>query len=156
ATADNLPFNNARFLTFEVTSARKVLTIADDTTDADWWKLALETGKNVGEASFDCDIRSTRDAREMTPADLARYQAVCLLSVAAPDKDLWEKLERYVTAGGGLAIVPGGEDPARYNDEAAKNLMPGKFGKLISVPADKGVTWDKKSYRFAVKNWFEE
>ncbi|OAI45880.1 hypothetical protein AYO44_02475 [Planctomycetaceae bacterium SCGC AG-212-F19] len=156
ATSDTLPFNNARFVTFEVTKPRKVLVLADEPQDAEWWRLALKAGERVGEPSFDCDVRPIRDARELTPADLAVYQAVCLLSVAAPDKDLWEKLERYVAAGGGLAIIPGGEDPARYNDDPARELMPGKLGKLVSVPADKGVRWDEGSYRFAVKSWFEE
>jgi hypothetical protein len=156
ATPDSMPFNNARFVTFEVTSGRRVLVLCDDPPDARWWEWALTKGQRAGEPSFACEVRPTRDAAELTPPNLASYQAVCLLSVASPDRDLWEKLDRYVSAGGGLAILPGGEDPEPYNTDAARVLMPGKLGKLISTPAEKGVSWDDRNYRFAVKNWFDE
>jgi hypothetical protein len=156
ASGDTMPFNNARFVTFEVTNARRVLVLSDDPADAEWWRLALKVGERAGEPSFAADVKTPRDARELSLAELSSYQAVCLVSVAAPDRDLWEKLERYVSAGGGLAIVPGGEDPASYNTEEAKSLIPGKIGKQISVDADKGVRWDDGSYRFAVKSWFDE
>src|SRR5262249_18036834 len=144
ATTDNMPFDNARYVTFEVTSARKVLTIADDPENAAIWKLALKAGEQTGEPAFDCDVKATRDASEMAEADLARYQAICLLSVAAPPERLWGNLRAYVEGGGGLAIIPGGEelDVEKYKQaDAAKFLMPGAFSKVIRLSADKGVSW---------------
>ncbi len=153
ATLDTMPFNNARFVTFEVTNARRVLVLCDDPADAEWWRLALKVGERAGEPSFAADVKTPAEAREI---EFTRYQAICLVNVARPDRELWERLERYINIGGGVAIVPGGEDPAGYNSDEAKSLMPAKIGKLITVDAEKGVRWDEGSYRFAVKTWFDE
>jgi hypothetical protein len=157
ATTDNLPFDNARYVTFEVTSARKVLTITDDPENAAIWKLALKAGEQTGEPAFDCEVKATRDANDMAEADLARYQAICLLSVAAPEAGLWKKLRAYVESGGGLAIIPGGEElePKKYAQGEAKFLMPGDFGKVIRHPEEKGFPWKDGQYQGPVKEWFE-
>ena len=96
AAADNLRFSAARFVTFEVRGPRQVLAITDHPGndqvrgDADIWKLALDRG-----GSFHCDVMSPDQAAKLSPKELARkYQAVCLLSVASPDTDLWDKLRQ--------------------------------------------------------------
>ena len=117
ATADALPFDNARFATFEVRKPRRVLTLTDRPQNVRIWKLALST-----QAAFDCDVKLPDDpsVRAATPSDLAEYQAVCLLNVARPANDLWEKLFAYVARGGGLAILPGaGPDHAAYGTDSA-------------------------------------
>jgi hypothetical protein len=117
-TKDSLLFDNVRFLTFRVAEARKVLTIADDPAEAAFWKIAVESN-----ASFDCDLVKTADA----PADLAKYEVVCLFAVGHP-APLWERLRKYVEAGGKLVIIPGDKERMaldEYNGEAANPLMPG-------------------------------
>src|SRR5262249_23493958 len=123
-----------------------------------FWKLALKVGERTGEPAFECEVKTTRETRELTPADLALYQAVCLVN-CTPDHDLWDKLDGYVKNGGGLARIPGGEDSAKTpDDEIARKLVPGKIGKLVRVPPEQaeGVHWDPGSYRDPVKNWFED
>jgi len=153
---DALAFNNARFATFEVTGPRRVLTVCDDPDDAAFWKLALKVGERVGEPSFDTDVKTPRELRELTPADLGRYQAVCLLAVAAPDADLWAKLERYVTEGGGLVVVPGGDaEIARYNDDVtAQKLLPGTLGKQVHNA--QGAAWKDSTLKGPLRDWFDE
>jgi uncharacterized membrane protein len=139
ATTDALPFTNRRFATFEVQSGRRVLTLADNPDEAVVWKLALETS-----GTFRCDVFSTAKARTLGPDDLAPYHAVCLLNVAEPDKDLWQKLELYVRGGRGLVIIPGGEELARaaYNDEGtARQLLPGRLEKVVAGHAELGTPW---------------
>src|SRR5262249_12788476 len=134
ATSDTLPFDNARFVTFQVTGARKVLTVCDDPDAAAIWRAALKAGELTGELAFDCDVKSTRALAELAPNDLGRYQAVCLMSVAAPDAGLWEKLRAYVESGGGLAILPGGRELelTKYKDqEDAQRLLPGRLAKVV-------------------------
>jgi hypothetical protein len=156
ATTDSLPFNNAVFATFEVRGGRRVLILVDEPEDADIWNLALNTYK-----AFSGEVRSVTEAQKLSPRDdLPRYQAICLLNVRKPDHDLWEKLERYVANGGGLAIVPGGEelDPKAYNDDdAAQQLLPGKLVKIVRAAAGGGATWEEPSYQHPVmapiKEW---
>ena len=162
ATADNLPFSAARFATFEVRGPRSVLVLSDNPGneqfrgDADIWKLALDRG-----GAFHCDVMSPDRAAKLTPRELARkYQAVCLVSVAAPDPDLWDKLLKYVEDGGGSAIVPGGAELKKtfYEDKdenaAVNGLMP---GRLIGLVDDKkGVPWKESTYRHPVMAPFRE
>jgi hypothetical protein len=139
ATPDLLAFDNMRYLTFAVREPRKVLVIADAPAKAEPWARAIEARK---EARFRCDVQSSRAAAELGPAELARYQAVYLLGVASPGPGLWTALREYVEKGGGVGIVPAGEDmklPA-YNDEKAQALLPGKL-TTVAQKKDPGAVW---------------
>ena len=130
ASTDALPFNNACFATFEVRGGRKTLILVDDPRDADFWYWALQSFQ-----AFRPDVRTPGDLCALSPNDLSSYQAICLLSVAKPDAELWEKLRQYVRDGGGLAVVPGAElDKDAYNKtQAAQQLLPGRLITIIPV-----------------------
>jgi hypothetical protein len=154
ATADALSFNNARFATFEVRKARRVLTLTDDPRNAHIWRLALTT-----QDAFACEVKSPDDpsVRAATPADLADYQAICLLSVRRPSNDLWEKLFAYVGQGGGLAIIPGSNpDLTAYHSEPSRRLVSGTLVKVVAAPSDSGVTWSGETYQHPVMAPFHE
>jgi hypothetical protein len=139
ATTDALPFNNARFLTFEVHGGRRVLVLADEPDQARIWSLALSATH-----AFECDVRKPDEIRDFSRGDLAGYEVVCLLDVARPDEDLWERLHRYVTSDGrGVAVLPGGDELnlESYNDnKTAQKLLPGKLVKV--VPHAEGAAWN--------------
>lgn len=126
-TPDNLPFDNTRHVTFRVGEARKILTIADDPADADFWKLAHEA---TGE--FAVDVKTPDEVR-----DFGGYDFVCLLSVSDPSKtypnldgrSLWDALKGYVERGGDLLVMPGSSNQITLSayDPAAVPLMPGKL-----------------------------
>jgi hypothetical protein len=155
ANPDALLFNNSLFATFEVRGGRQVLTLVDDLKDAGSWKPALDYQK-----AFQCEVRRVDDVRGLSPSELKqRYQSLCLLNVAQPSEDLWQKLFTYVAMGGGLAVMPGGEElvKAAYNDNpAAQKLLPGRFVKVVKADADKGVTWKETTYRHPVMAPFRE
>jgi hypothetical protein len=133
---DRLAFDNSRFLTFRVAEPRKILTIADDPEDAEFWRIAHEA-----KGDFDCTVVKPDDVKA---ADLGKYEIVCLLDVAHPNAPaaggtLWEKLVPYVEGGGKLVIIPGGEDQValdEYNPktvDAASKLMPGTLLGVINT-----------------------
>jgi hypothetical protein len=95
---------------------------------------------------------------ELTPADLARYQAVCLLNVARPDRDLWEILRRYLREGGGVAIIPGGAEVNvdSYQTDAAKSIMPAQLVKLVGSDSEAGSAWKELTYQHPVLAPFRE
>lgn len=155
AAADALPFDNIRYATFEVLGPRKVLTISDEPGGAYIWKLAL----TEGEMPFDCEVRSVAEANRLLPTELAEFKAICLLNVSRPEPELWKRLEQYVREGGGLAIIPGGDDvnKASYNDDAtAQQLLPVRLERVIAAKPGEAVLWAEASYQDPVKTWFRE
>jgi len=158
AGGDNLPWNNARFASFEVASARRVLTISDDPEDAAIWKLALRAGEQKGDPWFDGEVLATRDAAKLKAADFSRYKAVCLLNVAAPERDLWNALHEYVVGGGGLVVIPGGDelDPASYRSAEAKQLIPGELRAVVRRPLKQAVAWYEPSFQQPLRSWFAD
>jgi hypothetical protein len=155
ATPDALPFNNAQFATFEVRGSRKVLVLADDPAQTVIWRAALEATK-----AFSCAVRPTEDTRRMSPKELSPYQAVCLLDVARPNRNLWELLDNYGQGGGGVLVLPGGAEMQLddYNSEAAQRLLPGRFTKIADAPTREGVewSWDNAAYQHPMLKSFRE
>lgn len=155
ANTDALPFNNTLFATFEVRGGRRVLTLVDDLGDAGPWRAALELTH-----AFQCEVRRFSEMSNVSPEDLSqRYQAVCLLNVAGPTDDLWQKLRRYVAGGGGLAVIPGGEELVKsaYNENAAAQaLLPGQFVKVVKAHGEEGVPWKATTYQHPVMAPFRE
>jgi hypothetical protein len=155
-TGDSLAFNNSLFATFEVRGGRRVLVIVNDPQDAAVFRLALETTKE-----FRCEVVTLDEfQRKFALRELSAYQAVCLLNVAKPDRDTWEKLEGYVHQGGGLAVIPAGEselDKSAYNDVAAQRLLPGSLVKVIQAKGEEGVIWKEGGFTHpimaAVREW---
>jgi hypothetical protein len=148
ATPDLLPFDNTRFATFAVREPRKVLILADTAEKAEPWRRAIEARK---EARFRCTVEAGRAAAP-EPADLAQYQAVYLLGLARPAPSLWTALHQYVDRGGGVGVIPGGEemDLKAYDEaQAAQALLPGKLTTVVARK-DPGSVWgwgDERIYQ---------
>jgi hypothetical protein len=138
---DLLPANNTRYLTFALRQPRHILVVSDDPAKAQRWQDALEALRGLS------DFRVKR----MTPADclqaelkgLNGYQAVYLFDVAEPKPELWTLLKRYVAGGGGLGVVPGGEEVKAdaYNSAEAKALLPGQLQGVQKANGPAG-RWD--------------
>jgi hypothetical protein len=134
-TDDGLLSDNVRYATARVGEARKVLTVSDDPSDADFWKLSLDA-----KGEFACDVATPAAA-----GDFAGYELVCLLGVADPGrplpggKTLWARLSEYLGRGGRVLVVPG-PNPVAASYDPANGLLPGKLAQTIVAPA--GVAWD--------------
>jgi hypothetical protein len=151
---DHLPFSAVRYATFEVRGPRQVLVITDHPNRTLIWEAALR-------GAFQCDVCQPAKAADLTPRDLANYQAVCLFDVADPTTDLWEKLKRYVDDGGALVVLPGGSELrlSAYKDEgnadaAVTQLLPGVLEKEIEN--DAGVEFDESKYLEPMRSWRRE
>ncbi|HMC89724.1 MAG TPA: BatA domain-containing protein, partial [Gemmataceae bacterium] len=159
ATNDALPFNNAQFATFEVRGGRRVLALVDDPNDAAAWRTVFDVSKE-----FRCEVHTVTEARRLSPTeDLAKYQAICLLNVASPEHDLWQKLKSYVDKGGGLAIAPGSDlDLKAYNgDPIARELLPGRLVKVVQAEKKKDekearASWKEATYQHPVMAPFKD
>jgi hypothetical protein len=161
-TADALPFNNVSFATFLTRQRRKVLTIVADKPPKDEplpWK-AWQTAMNVVDL-FQCDIRPLAEADKLNDKELRGYAAVCVFQTV-PSVSLWQKLDRYVRGGGGLVLVPGGEEMRprvpQFNDEGTKaGLLPGKLQKIERNPSDRPlIRWSNFQVKHAIPAFFDK
>ena len=171
AASDALPMNDALFATFELRGGRKVLVLTDNPGDTDYRSLGeLSTVPRdrpwsalvialLSSKAFQCDVRPASEALTLGPNDLAEYKAVCLLNVAHPTQNLWEMLGKYVQSGGGLAIMPGGEELElkAYNEgDAAQALMPGRLTKVVQAETEGGAVWKVDTYKHSILQPFGE
>jgi len=185
-SADALPGDNVRYLTFRIQEPRRLLAITDDVPPA--FSLvsgALGTvGRTLSPASgwtkalawFPQYQYETRTQSQPLD-DLTTFEAVTLFQVSAPSAALWANLTRYVQAGGQLIVVPGGEEmqpeywqagfdagllPARFRTngliavERAK--VPAKKAKDESAPVETGVrlAWEAAQYQHPLLAPFRE
>lgn len=153
---DALPSNNVRHATFLVRDKRKILTVVTALPPADH-RLIWEAAVNNAPGGFQCDLKTVADAEKLDVAELKKtYHAICLFQVVQIAPQWWHTLARFVENGGGLAIVPGGEEMLRkadamkplfeeFNDNGLADkveLLPARFRSLVTIGADQlGVPW---------------
>ncbi len=146
---DLLEADNVRYWTL-VRPKWRVLTVADVESDAWSWCDALDALADAGQLPISCDLKTPKDMPRVLTPEL--YQVVCLMNVARPSDELWENLRQYVTAGGGVIILPGelGDQaaPASYRTDAALSIMP---ARLREKRADRnGVFLDPQDYNHPI------
>ncbi|MFM7150686.1 MAG: VWA domain-containing protein, partial [Gemmataceae bacterium] len=144
-TRDALPFNNARHATFHVRQGRKLLTLVDrvDAQRTRIWEAA-----HAATRSFDCEVRTFEQAEKITDRDLASYPVVVLFEVERVPDSWWKRLATYVKAGGGLAVVPGGDEAQAqlkfFNDQGlSSGLLPAAYATLSAAPVGKSVPFER-------------
>ncbi|HEY7313816.1 MAG TPA: BatA domain-containing protein [Gemmataceae bacterium] len=162
-TPDSLLFNNTAFATFLTRERRKVLTIVSDEPppkelSSPWkaWQTAMDA---VG--TFQCDVRKAEEAIKLDDKELRDCAAVCVFQFA-PSAELWQKLRRYVQGGGGVVLVPGGEEMLRqmssYNEEGTKaGLLPGKLRKIEkNAPDNPLIRWSGFGVKHPIPAFFQK
>jgi hypothetical protein len=145
ARPDLLPFNDVRYATFTVRGDRKLLTIVErDPAEARIWRAAVNAKRN-----FLCEVRTVEEVEKWDAKKLSSYRVACLFQVPAPPEALCLKLRDYVRQGGGLAVVPGGQEaiPEReaFNRRlsAAAGLLPATLERVVSLPKDGKAYWSR-------------
>ena len=170
---DSLPANNVRYATFLVRNRRPVLTVVDNDwpqlPKGDHWRKQVELWKKtieVAPGGFQCDVKTVEEAEKLTKEELAAYPAIWLFEVRRPSAALWDHLTRYVAGGGGLAIVPGGNEMLQKIDDTTKavdefnkgagKLLPATLVRIITVPNNQPVGWDGYSGQHPITAFFRE
>ncbi|MFO0930826.1 MAG: BatA domain-containing protein [Gemmataceae bacterium] len=146
-TRDAMPFNNTRHATFLVRGSRKLLTLVDrlDPARTRIWEAA-----HAATRSFACDVRTFDDAAKLSPKELSGYAVIALFETPAVPADWWPRLAAHVRGGGGLAIVPGGEEVEAGREAFNKaaldaRLLPAPLDRLLTAPAGKPTVWARFS-----------
>jgi hypothetical protein len=138
-SADALPLNNQAYLTFVIRARQRILLLADEVKRAELPARALEA------LGYEAVVQPVR-GKEVP--SLAGFEAVYLVSVAEPGASLWQSLANFVHNGGGLAVIPPGDElvAGTYNEGPAAQLLPGKFQGKVSVP-EPGSPWQWQGER---------
>ncbi len=127
-SSDPLAIDDVRYFTVGVNSPPRVLVIGENLEEADnlLTALAPDILKKQNRAQH---IETYRSVRQVTEADINRNEIVCLVNLRGPSPELWEKLERFIEAGGGLAVFLGNSDidATAYNTPEAQRLLPAKL-----------------------------
>lgn len=137
---DALAADDLRFFTIDVAQAWPVLLVdpRSNHAHADYLALMLapESMRRSGQARFACEVVGP-DA--LAGSDLRRYAAVCLLDPGPLDPEIWELLERYVAAGGGLGVFLGRNATAEaMNQPEAQKLLPAPLEAPVAAAAPAG------------------
>lgn len=139
ANKDALESNNQLFAAFQIRQPKRVLVLADTKGKAERFAYALECVGYVSEI---------KTVAELSGVDWAKYEAAYLFGLAAPTPDVWQAADAYVKKGGGLGIIPGGDEmkTEAYHQLAARDLVPGKWTTVGKVNFDDitkpGVSWN--------------
>jgi hypothetical protein len=88
-----------------------------------------------GEAAFQCDVIGL-DQLAAKPLD--DYSAVCLVDPRPLAANVWQKLNVYVSGGGGLGIFLGrnASPAASFNEPVAQQLLPGQLARQWRTEGD--------------------
>jgi hypothetical protein len=133
---DALPFNDVRHATFLVRNKPRVVTLADKPSVPAIWVTAHKALDLRPEGGFDVVVKRPD---ELDEKDLSSARVVCLFQLSHPEPELWDKLAKFVRQGGGLAVVPGGDEMEAnaYTVDSATKLLPGKYAELVKIPPGK-------------------
>ncbi|REJ89997.1 MAG: hypothetical protein DWQ35_17420 [Planctomycetota bacterium] len=128
--SDNLAIDDVRYFTVEAKPAWRVLLVAPSPperytrllNDA----LAPFEYRQRGLAQFQCDVVSQAD---LATQALRPYQAIWLLDPEPLSRGTWQRLARYVSEGGSLAIALGrnAAELERFNLDGPQPLLPAKL-----------------------------
>jgi hypothetical protein len=153
---DALPFNNTRHATFLVRRSRKMLTLVEKDAGENGPARVWQAVFSGAERTFDSDLRTLDQAGKLSDKELAGYPVIALFQVTTVLPALAKQLAAYVRNGGGLAIVPGGEEllPGlkAFNDELAP-LLPAPLHKFASPPG-KRLLWARFTSEHPVAGFF--
>ena len=155
---DGLAWDDTRYFTVEVQPAWRILVAAPKPperyalylTEA----LAPTVFRKRGQARFDCQIV---DLEELPQQPLDGYAAVCLLDPTPLKPAVWQKLEKFASAGHGVAIFLGrnAKPVDSFNTPQAQKLLPGTLVRQARAPG--GDVWlAPRSYEHPILSEFRD
>ncbi|GAB4138435.1 MAG: hypothetical protein Fur0037_04140 [Planctomycetota bacterium] len=137
---DAYAVDDKRTLAFDVVDRIHLLLVdgepgeRSDESETFYLGVALDPG---GDAVSGNDVQIVPDS-SLDELDLSEFDMVWLCNVPSPSESAAEKLEEYVSSGGGLVVFLGGQvDVSRYNDvfyKQGQGLFPLEIGEILGDP----------------------
>ncbi len=131
-SSDPLEADDVQYFTVRSESPPPILVTAPRESDAAYFLEALNPGTATQQNQRRFDVRFV-PADSLAETDFTGQAVVCLLNATEILPPVWERLNRYVTTGGGLAVILGSpgrdavETMLNYNVEEAQRLLPAEL-----------------------------
>ncbi|MFM9963318.1 MAG: BatA domain-containing protein [Planctomycetaceae bacterium] len=143
-SSDPLAMNDVRYFTVEIKPPPKVLLVSPTPSVADLLSEMLATDDERKAKKFRFLLEDVRPSK-LANIRFGDYSVVVLNSVPSLSDSTWKSLHKFVSTGGGLAVLlgsndlqePGGVDSVAYNTDAANSVLPCRLGsgQRFSPPA---------------------
>ncbi len=128
---DGLEIDDRQYFTVHVRPPWPVLVAAPAKTETRFLTEALAPYffRETGRARFECTVISLDDLPNRRLED---YAAVAVIDPAPLRDETWQKVNRYVQRGGGLAMFLGrnASSATQFNTQAASELMPANIQRV--------------------------
>jgi len=131
AARDDLKADDVRHAVVSVRRKARLLTIRQGDA-ARVWEVALDT---LG--AFE---NTSRTIEESESEKFADYSVITLAHLPRLPAWLWDRLHAFVREGGGLAILPAGED-AHRPDYRDVRVLPAPLERLVDRPPEQPLYW---------------
>lgn len=141
-SSDPLTFDNSAPFTVRILPPLEVLIVVDEKVHAQFLLEALNGLNATGTAYHPTVVLSS----QLLSTNLGKFDVACLVHVARPPREAWDKLKSFVETGGGLWVCLGAKsaavraadasalffnrgelDPLAYNAPVAQELLPAKL-----------------------------
>lgn len=132
--------DDVRYFTVAVQPKPKVLIVSKSYHEAKIWLRHLSPKDMLKRDQW--FLSEYRPATKFLEEDLTAYDVVYFINVRSPTEKMWEKLDAFVTAGGGLGVMLGvleydGKTQTAYDTEPAKKLLPADIiARLDFIPPE--------------------
>ncbi|MCP4249156.1 MAG: hypothetical protein GY778_19095 [bacterium] len=145
AQGDALPVDDVRHLSIEVAESLPVLLV-DGRPGAGAFAgetgyLAAALAPAVGTGRKSLLVPKTITEWELPAEALSDYRLIVLANVQQLEQELWQRLEAFVRAGGGLAIFLGdtvnADNYTRLGYADGRGLLPGRLGRTVGDAGDR-------------------
>ncbi|MFQ3652421.1 MAG: BatA and WFA domain-containing protein [Gemmataceae bacterium] len=131
AARDELKADDVRYAVLTVRRKARMLTLRQGESTR-LWELAIDS---LG--AFENTVRTIDESERETFSD---YSVIALGHLPRVPGTLWHRLQTFVREGGGLAILPAGNE-ATLDDYRDPRLMPAPLERLAELPPDQPLYW---------------
>lgn len=143
---DSLPADDQNYYTLTIQEKKKILLIADNSTDEKYIAQALASG------SFEIDYGSIQSLYQQNPA---HYAAVGILNPARLASRDWQRLAGYLRTGGGIFITIN-EDIKDPNWTQSLNLEFSVTGSAVKISPPGFIQIQQVNYQRPVMEIFND
>ncbi|MCS7167711.1 MAG: BatA domain-containing protein [Gemmatales bacterium] len=133
-SSDLLEADNVRYWTL-LAQQQRVWLVADQLADAQIWKNALEALSGGG--LLPVEVRTLTPDQVLAELPQQAPEVLCLLNVAKPSDEFWQRLRNYLLLGGRVVLALGADiAPSAYNTDDARQVMPVQVQTSAELPFD--------------------
>ena len=138
-SADPLPEDNVRSFTCGVRPKPNVLLISDRLEESLYLRNAMQPTQLEQQGIKFCECTSVTTAQAEQQA-LSNYDVVMVINCQRPAELLWDNLQKFASAGGGVFAVAGSDkiQAGSWMVDSARSLLPGTPLRTVNFNTEPG------------------